>query len=221
MKNHKRIKSIPLRVLAVLGICATAACAGIGYTPRTLSGQVQEQGTNRPIAGAILLVRWYGTMSDGIAHSTTVCYDMDSTVTDAEGKFFLPGAKQEYKYEDGHHYFDIEVYKKGFTGYLNQDFNKPISVKVKPQTDHRERVVELVRLGSRNCYAGGDAEALKKNIPFKRAIYEEMRSIATTDEDWKTVENMLFSLESEEFGRNTAEKNAIERRSQRQKKDKK
>src|SRR3989344_7252350 len=79
------LKSPLLLLSLLLGLSAFTACATTPLQP--VQGQVLEEGTNKPIANALVVGRWMGTVTHGIVESRTVCYHVESTTTDAEGRF--------------------------------------------------------------------------------------------------------------------------------------
>ncbi|MGH8766817.1 MAG: carboxypeptidase-like regulatory domain-containing protein, partial [Burkholderiales bacterium] len=73
-------------MLMVLNLLPLTACALSGGP---VVGQVVEEGTHKPIPGAIVVVRWRGDLP-GFADSRTVCYHVASTVTDEAGRYRIP-----------------------------------------------------------------------------------------------------------------------------------
>ena len=59
-----------------------------------VQGQVLELNTNTPISGAIVVGRWQEALS-GPGHGSTICSHVETTTTDAEGRYQLP-AWQSY-----------------------------------------------------------------------------------------------------------------------------
>lgn len=50
---------------------------------------VLDEDTHQPIKGAIVVARWVGTIS-ALVDSQTTCYHVESTTTDAQGRYQLP-----------------------------------------------------------------------------------------------------------------------------------
>ena len=52
-------------------------------------GHVEDIETHQPIAGAIVVVRWTGAAM-GPVHSPRVCFHVETAVSDAKGRYFIP-----------------------------------------------------------------------------------------------------------------------------------
>lgn len=70
----------------LLACLPLAACS---LTGGPVSGRVLEEGTNKPIAGAIVVVKWKGDLPS-FADSKTVCYHVASARSDIAGRFHIP-----------------------------------------------------------------------------------------------------------------------------------
>ena len=73
-----------------------SACAGDGVDnwPRQ-NGQVLDEDTNKPTANAIVMARWKGTGG----FSKTICFHVESTTTDNNGKFTIPAWMNNTKWK--------------------------------------------------------------------------------------------------------------------------
>ncbi len=56
-----------------------------------ITGQVLDQETGQAIAGAIVSARWYATGSGSMGGGTSGCRHLETTKTDAEGRYRIPG----------------------------------------------------------------------------------------------------------------------------------
>ena len=136
MKQPNRI------ILLCLALLPLTACA---TEPIAKPGRVLEAGTNKPIAGAIVIARWKGFMP-APGHGSTQCYHVESTVTDAEGGYQLPawqGDLQHAILQDKT--IDIDAYKPGYI--RSQEYFK--------QQSYRKNI-ELMEV-----FKGGSGERLK------------------------------------------------------------
>ena len=89
---HRRnvtVKEINVRffrtMLVIVALFPLSAC---GLSGSAIKGQVLEAETNKPIPGAIVVVRWHGTWAPPAGTST--CYHVESAMTDAEGRYKTP-----------------------------------------------------------------------------------------------------------------------------------
>ncbi len=192
-------------LLLLLGLAALPACAKDFFLASpAIEGQVVEVGTDKPIPGVIVVVRWQGH----VGWTGTVCFHVETAISDGNGIYRIPAWHKPSPYGDvrGAHY--PVAYKPGYEDTV------PVNdtVRLKPFTGTRgERLGYLSRVSSATrC---GESGASEKNIlPLKKLLYEEARSIATTAEDQDKVETLLFGLESLEFGSIEALNRMTERR---------
>ena len=194
-------------VLVLGALLTLPACATTPLEP--VRGQVLEEGTNKPIAGAIVVGLWYGTSAPGFfADSRTICYHVETATTDDSGHYTLPPTEKEYKYRDGHHYTSTIAYKPGYQYASVQ--HKGIDI-LQPFTGTREeRLKYLERVfGSSGC--GTQDESEKNLISFLKALQDEAQSLAQTKEEKKLVESIRYALEKIELGYEQAQKRHLER----------
>lgn len=75
------VKKIILTWLAVMGAMALHACTSFGAA---VSGVVVDEATAKPVADAIVVVRWHGRFIKG-----GPCYYVATTRTNAEGRYLV------------------------------------------------------------------------------------------------------------------------------------
>jgi len=201
------LKSPLLLLSLLLGLSAFTACATTPLQP--VQGQVLEEGTNKPIANALVVGLWHGTVSHGFVDARTVCYHVETATTDESGRFALPPTEKEYKYRDGHHYTSTIAYKPGYQ-YARVQRTKGVSY-LQPFTGGREeRFKYLERVfGSTGCGTSDGSD--KNSIPFVKALYDEAKSLAQTPEEKRMLEFFLYGLEDLELGFEEAQKRHLER----------
>lgn len=192
--NVSRLASVFL-VMVSLSACSLSS--------GSISGKVLEEGTNEPIPGAIVVVRWIGRTTSGsiFVEARDVCYHVETATTDEKGKYQTKSWSQE-QHKDYTLKFDhmlVDAYKRDYG--LSQ---------VKPRNDEdvylapfkgasEERLKYLKRLDEGNaCPDAGDSR--KNRLVHQEAIYNEARTIAITEQDNRIVEILLFGIESERFG---------------------
>ena len=164
-----------------------------GLSGGPLEGRVLEAGTNKPIPGAIVVARWQGTYSQ-IVDSQDVCYHVESTTTDAQGRYQIPAWKEKSKglmFSAGP--WLIDAYKTGYETYwpaaysATEDYKRNIRY-LKPFTGTKaERLKYLIQmLSAANCPLAGSSS--RNLYPMYKAMYEEAKTISVTPENWKSVD---------------------------------
>ena len=191
-----------IRIVAVmLALLPLTAC---GLSGGPIEGQVLEAGTNKPIAGAIVIMRWEGTY-DQIVESKTACYHVETATTDAQGRYTIPAWHEMTKgpfFNASPEGFREDAYKPGYVRsdayFKKQTYRQNIDL-LEPFKGARGRRLEYLQslsgkeCGSRDAYAG-------KLMPLYRALYEEARSIAVTPEEKHLAGGLHYSLDSLELG---------------------
>lgn len=197
----------------ILAALPLAACALSG---EEMNGRVLEEGTNKPISGAIVVVRWIGSTTSGgmFVESSTACYHVETTTTDAQGNYQTKPWRQP-QHKDYTVKFDrigVDAYKPGYGFPSKLSQVQEIEYLAPFKGPREERLAYLLRTSnSIQCNEAG--ESIRKTLPLQQTIYDEAKSIAQTPEDQKRVEILLFGLESMEYGSMEALKRMTERRS--------
>ena len=104
LKKIARWFGIGVAALLVFGL-TLSSCA--------MEGQVLEEGTNKPLAGAIVIATWHGSTLNPV-HSTSTCFHLETATTDKNGKFKMPSFSGNFDpfIVDRNRYLD--VYKAGY-----------------------------------------------------------------------------------------------------------
>lgn len=193
---------------ATLCILPLSACATLFGA--VTEGQVLEEGTNRPIPDAIVIVRWVGVVP-AIGHASSACVHVENATTDKDGRYRTPAwnapstvgpaplmqtriGPGAYAYKPGYEYVDTRgetVYLKPFTGGRGGRFKY------------------LERTYGSGCGATDGSE--KNSIPLLKAQYEEAKSLAQTLEEKRMLEFFLYGLEQVELGFEQAQERHLER----------
>lgn len=197
--------------LIILLLAPSLAACGEYYS-LPIDGKVVEERTLKPIPEAMVVIRWTGNISSSWVDSKTVCYHVETAITDKSGNFHIPGWTgkpaniQTDIYDLQTH---IDAYKVGY-GFPTTPPQGSKVVYLSPFAGTREERLEyLIGLTGMEC--GSFEEYRKKLIPLYKALYEEANSIAATEEDKKTIESILYNLEILELGFETAEKRHLAR----------
>ena len=182
------------------------ACALSG---KAIEGQVLEEGTNKPIDGAIVTARWSGNNWSGLVHSQTTCYHVETTVSDEQGRFHIKhwsDPQREKSFFVNERSVIVFAYKPGYVNAL------PVgdTVYLKPFTGGRgERFAYLVRTYGSGCGATDGSE--KNSILLLRAQYQEAQGLVQTPEEKRMLEFLLYGLETTEIGFEEAQKRHLGR----------
>jgi len=192
--------------LLVTLLTMPVVCCALSGGP--VDGQVSEEGTGRPIGGAIVILSWIGTWS-AIAEAHTSCYHVESAITDANGRYHIPVWHEIWKgpfFAPSH--MEITSYKRGYersTDFFKtqaQRKNNDILRRFKGTT--AERLVYLLSQIGKEC--GSRDEYMPKILPLYQALYKEAESIAATPQDRKIVGSLHYSVDVLELGSEEADK---------------
>jgi len=200
-----------LRLILMLPMLLPLSACGLSGGP--LSGQVLEEDTNKPVPGAIVVVRWRGDLP-GFADSRTVCYHVASAITDEAGRYRIPAwskeAEKDWQKRIINKEFTVVAYKSGY-GFPKQPSQKQQIVLMAPfKGTAGERLDFLVRIfGAAGC--GSQGESDKNGIPFMKAVYAEALNLGQTKDKKRMLESFLYSIEKLELGFEQAAKRHLER----------
>ena len=214
-------RTYPILMLSLL-LLPLAAC-GSGKSELSsapVTGQILEAGTKKPIAGAIVLVRWQGVYSQ-VVETKTVCYHVETATTDAEGRYQTAAWKEPPKgsaFSPGPRM--IDAYKAGYETYWPPGFDRTQDYKqniyyLAPFKGAREERLKYLRrlLGATNC--GTQNESGKNRLPLLKALYDEARlnggDKKLTPNEMSLVESIRYDMEILEFGFEEAEKRHLKR----------
>lgn len=210
------LRNVLLSLIMLSGLSPLTACALSG---EAIEGKVLEEGINKPIPEAIVVARWSGHLAT-FAHGKTVCYHVLSTTTDENGAYRFPAWKkkitEDWQKNVRPETVIITVHKPGYEeyrapGYVRSEVFKRNIRYLKPFTGTgKERFKYLERVfGSTGC--GTNDGSNKNSIPFMKALYDEAKSIAQTQEEKRMLEFFLYAIEKLEIGFERAEKRHLER----------
>lgn len=207
---EKVVKLLRLFLVLSTTLLPLSACALSGGP---VAGQVLEEGTQRPIPGVYVVVRWRGELPE-FADSRMVCYHVASAMTDESGRYQIPAwskeVEKDWQKRIINKRFIVTAYKAGF-GLPEKPSQKQEIVLMAPfKRPAGERLDFLVRVfGTAGCGSGGESD--KNSIPFMRAVYGEALDLGQSIEKKRMVESFLYSIEKLELGFEQAEKRHLER----------
>ena len=205
LKSHRLI-------IAFLMVLSLSACA---LTGGPINGMVLEDETDQPIAGAIVVVRWKGDLP-GFADSNTVCYHVESTLTDEAGRYRIakwkkkPDPERDWERRIINKVFGVSAYKVGY-GFSTQkykvDENEYLAMF---EGSTEERLKYLLRIsGATSCPGAGTSQ--EHLLLWYRAILEEIQQLNDTGSAQTFIDGIIFRIEIIELGYKAAEERYVER----------
>lgn len=190
-------------VASIFLLWAFSACA---FSGNVIEGQVLEVGTNKPLAGAIVIARWDKTYSS-LVDTTTVCIHVESAVTDEQGRFRLPTWRGKAPS------WGTDVHKPGYERSSEHHGTRTgeYDYVLKPHAGTREERLKYLLKINRTTGCNSASESEKNLFPLRKAVYEEAEQLTKTSEDRKTLEDLLYSKEIIELGYEAAQKRHLKR----------
>lgn len=182
-----------------------------------INGRVRESGTEEPMPGAIVIVRWRGYVPVFPADSREVCYQVKNAVTDRDGRFRVPAWTERARDKEikGKRVV-ITVYKAGYEE--DPSMPSPDFRKAEPYVRYLKRfngstsarLDYLLRISSATrCAQSGESRT--NLLALKKGVVDEALTMDLKASDSKKLEILRFGLEALEFG----EVQALERMTQR------
>jgi len=192
-------------ILLMLTLLLLTAC---GLSGSSVSGKVLEERTDKPIDGAIVIVRWKGYVS-AIVDAQTVCVHVESATTDKRGNYKVSGWSKPSTMGP---VFNVKpvvsAYKVGY-GLPGNPAQKDEDVYLAPfKGTSGERLKYLQNRIGMEC--GSRDDYVKKLIPLYRALYEEAKPLTVTREDKNIVKMLHYSVDVLELGSEDADKRLTE-----------
>lgn len=162
----------------------TALLAGCGMVGLPFSGQVTDEKTGEPLEGVIVVALWEGHVNP-IADSTRICYHVETAVSDAEGKFRIPGwIGGKFGVMGG--YIRTVSYKKNYQP-RPADKSSAHDIElvsfVGDESEWFDYLSHYTRVA--NCLSGGKSR--QKLFNLFNSIYEESKNLARTGDERKIV----------------------------------
>jgi hypothetical protein len=187
--------------LVALAMPATATCTLFPHPlyGERISGQVVDGETGKAIAGAHAAFVWDSPIkpSGFTGHNARdICYHAAATVTDEQGRFTIPSWKEWSRFDVDAHDPTALIYAPRYTARqipLAEGDLRPPEVRpneryaLRPFTGSVDQRLEVMWWGVANhgCSYGGESQ--KSLFPMLKAMYEEARRIAVTEEQRKNA----------------------------------
>lgn len=167
-------------------VLSLPACALSG---NAIAGKILEEGTDKPIPNAIVIVLWDGSVPS-LADSHSVCVHVDTTVTDSKGNYHFAPWRKRSKFGP---VIDVgpvvSAYKAGYEQML---LGEPQSAHLAPFRGERVKrlqYIERLKQATAHC-ASPNAEG-KNLIPLYQALYAEAKSLAQTNNEQDIANGFL------------------------------
>ena len=212
-KSYKTPWAIMLSATSIM----LAACASGGFltAAQPVDGVITNYETGAPIPDAFVVARWTGT-SGGLGHSGgAICFHVEVTKTDTEGRYFIPPPKIRPEYADYRKpRILITAYKPGYRRpYWVNDVPSPTNQLIESEDTSSERMVYLSDvLKNTDCRQAGGGE--KNLLKLRQAIYQEVKSMEKDIPDKSLISWYLMQVEQLEIGYEEAANRHSERRRQ-------
>lgn len=173
-------------ILIALAYLGFQGLGFVGATGRSIHGVVTDAETGQPIEGAIVAVKWVGTVSM-IVDAQTRCYWVESAVTDEKGEYKLSrwwNLKRWVPLFD--RFINIKAYKSGYHHGRNPRIDV-FDVSMQKNTDpYAKRFAALKQLvPAASCHGAANGE--KGLYPFYKAMADDAAKYATTYDQRKDV----------------------------------
>lgn len=202
-------------LISLLLLLPLTAC---GLSSASISGKVLEERTDKPIPGAIVVVRWIGRTTSGsmFVEARDVCYHVETAETDEKGIYRIKAWSQpqhkDYTVKFNHMVVDAYKPDYGFSSAVPR--NDEDAYLAPFRGAGQERLAYLKRLfGATSCGAQNESE--KNILPLLKALYEEAKAYGgdkkPAPNEMSFTESILYDIEIIELGFEEAEKRHLQR----------
>jgi hypothetical protein len=195
MTNTKKtiLKILGGLVIAYFAITAIASTGTV----------VDDKG--KPIKGAQIIAYWNGN-AGFFVQPTTQCYHLESTESDENGHFSVStfsGGLNPFMLDRER---SIGVFVPGYELKISSNYEDLKFVAGAPTGSKKEQFEKVNRR-----FKGGGCGNEKARLPFIKAIHAELLKLAETKEEKEICDSLFFSIESAEFGYESALKRSTQR----------
>jgi len=196
--NLKKILRTTVASVALIWIALLSSGCAIAS-----QGTVIDKATGKPIAGAIVATSWTGYASM-IVQTQHVCYDLEVTATDEQGRFTVSTFGKFRPF--------LQNKNRGTSvfvpGYEIDPMSHELNFSMVPRQGTKSEQFKTVNRYERHA---GCPDYKQKTLPYLKAIYKELKPLATTKKEIDTADSVLWSVEIVEFGQKIANENSYKR----------
>lgn len=204
------------RLVSVFLVMLPLSACSLSSGP--IEGRVLEEGTDKPIAGAIVVVNWIGRTTSGsmFVEAQDVCYHVETAITDEKGRYQTKGWSQE-QHKDYTLKFDrmqVSAYKRdyGLSQAIPRNDEDVYLASFKGTWEQRlgylRRVFEATSCGAQN-------PSEENRLPLLNALFDEAKlyggDIKPASNEMSLVESIRYDMEIIELGFAEAEKRHLKR----------
>lgn len=188
------IKAVLVTTLITLTACALAPAREIPAQ----TGRVLDEETHQPIEDAIVVLRWQGVGTKAFVDTQTVCYHVESAMSDTYGRYTTMPWKEESRYRDlSMKEMLPTVYKAGYRQ-VREDRATGAQYLRKDMGSVKERLEYLQQLpGILSC--GGDI-GTSKLIDVVEGIYMEAIELCKQTCDRKVLNSIHYQHDVIKYG---------------------
>lgn len=197
---------------ALLTISIGISLPGCSLTGEAFSGYVLEQGTESPIEGAIVVAGWKGHVATW-AHGRTVCYHVETAVTDSNGRFHFPAWRKDIseKWQKNVRFerVSVDIYFPAYE--LSSRLSEGV-YSLEPFVGGQKKRIEYLKefeISLRRCRSRSAGES--SLIPVYRALYNEVKGLDKVDEAESAANAFLAGIDVIELGYDEGLRRAVER----------
>lgn len=177
-----------MKLFYCLVLCTLQApLTGCGLAGLPFSGTVTDVETGEPIPGAIVVAKWSGD-KPGPFDAESICYHVESAVSDENGRFKIPGWWGDRLGIMGNEVF-TRAYKPGYEEERSRRRKEDIKMRhyignskyaAVNESGRVKYLKKMVR--STGCH---DAGKSRRNLyPLYEAYYREVKELQRGDLDW-------------------------------------
>jgi hypothetical protein len=180
----------------VLALCST------GQDCFAETGYIREKGTGKPIAGAILVAEWNGTISMPV-QPTHTCYKVEVATSDANGRFEISAFSWDFRPFLMDRSRGLRIFAPGMRE-SRESNNQDLRILMEPDTgteaERMERLSDPLR--SRGCVRKDEAVFL----PLLRAVKREFEKFPPTAKTKDSIDFLGYEIDVLEKGEAEAER---------------
>ena len=197
VNKHQR----KLTVLAGAGLVAIGAAYYLGM------GVVIDETTGKPIEGVFVVGRWRARQITPI-ESSSVCFKVDSTQSDANGRFMLWPVSWNFDPRLWSRERELLFYKRGYR-VSDTAAGKESNVLMKPDdTSFETRLNYVSRMGMHSV-CGTLVQRIRHLLPIYRAMIAEAIDISERSKESGHLDDLNWLAETLTLGSATATDNLL------------
>jgi hypothetical protein len=192
----KRPWKLSLALLAALCLVSLQACSATGGPA---SGVVIDEATGKPVADAIVVVRWHGNWTKVFGESSSACYHVETARTDANGRYQIAAWSTSWSFSDFRFTpagVDYHAYKPGYVTVFREAANvSPARIAIAPFKGTKDEYFEQV-LSLRTWACPGAGASRTSLRQFYAAAARDAAALAET-QNQKGIASFLASQADE------------------------